>query len=140
MTKSGKEEESTIFHIATEPNFRSCLSDDFYEADSLKTEGFIHCTSGESVLLAVAENYFSEATDPLLVLKIDLPKVKHEVRFEPPATVEGVGKSHVELASLFPHIYGPLNISAISGIGFISRSDGKFVCPKDFVDPKTFGI
>lgn len=139
MTHSEKE-ELTIFHIVAESNLELQISNGFYEPDSLKTEGFIHCTSGKSVLLSVAEDYYSDAKGPFLILEINLSKIQSQVKFEAPSPIPGGGKSHMEHTSSFPHIYGALNISAINSIGVLSRKDGKFVWPKEFMTPSIFGI
>lgn len=125
--------DSIIYHIAAEQEFKSCIADGNYGPPSLAADGFIHCTSGRSVLLAVAEDYYSDVDDALLVLKIDLSRIQSEVRFEDPSPLPGGGKSHEKLAQRFPHIYGLLNLSAVTGIGTLSRQEGEFVWPDEFV-------
>ena len=131
-------ENTFILHIVTDSGFRSHISDGLYEPESLETEGFIHCTSGKAVLLAVAEDYYSGVKDRLLVLKIDLSKIQNEVRFESPSPKTGVGQSHTELSSDFPHVYGKLNLSAIVGIGVLKQNQNSFVWPKSFDSPDIY--
>ena len=131
-------EHTFILHIVSEVDFRSHISNGQYEPESLKTEGFIHCTSGKTVLLAVAEDYYAGVKDRLLVLKIDLPKITNEVRFESPSEISGGGQSHTMLASDFPHIYGKLNLSAIVGIGVLDRNEDRFIWPKTFDSPNIY--
>lgn len=133
-----QKKDNVIYHIVTQPDFKSGIADGHYEPPSLKKEGFIHCTSGKFVVLAVAEDYYADVEDSLLVLKIDLSRIRSEVRFEDPSPVSGGGKFHEKLAARFPHIYGLLNLSAITGIGTLSRKDGEFAWPDEFVAPGLF--
>jgi len=71
---------------------------------TFEEEGFIHCSLRHQ-LRAVAELFYSDADD-LVVLVIDSDKVPSPVRFEP------AGPGGPE----FPHIYGPLPVSAVTGV------------------------
>jgi uncharacterized protein (DUF952 family) len=71
-----------------------------YCADSLATEGFIHCSYARQV--APAANRFYASAPELLVLTIDTTRLASPLREEPAATGE-----------LFPHIHGPLNRDAV---------------------------
>jgi hypothetical protein len=94
-------------------------------------DGFIHCTAEPDTLLAVASDYFLKVEEPVLVLSIDLPRIKSEVKFEPPAPIEGSGVSHLQEGLLFPHIYGPLNLDAVAGVGVLEKTNGRFSWPRD---------
>jgi len=70
-----------------------------YRAASLAVEGFIHA-SPRNQLARVANKYYSTASD-LRLMHIDPARVAAEIRWEPAA------------GSLYPHIYGPLNMDAV---------------------------
>ena len=73
----------------------------FYEAPSLKDEGFIHC-SLEHQVAGVLERYYKNQTD-LVKLVIDTDKLTSKFIFEwSPST-----------ADTFPHVYGVINTEAV---------------------------
>ncbi len=83
--------------------------------------GFIHATSPDQTT-AMLNRYFTSRSDVLLLL-VDMAKVKSEVRFEAPLS----GKP-----GLFPHIYGPLNVDAVYGIIKPNKDvSGNFVEPAE---------
>jgi uncharacterized protein (DUF952 family) len=93
-----------IYHITTAEEWKQALLNGFYEALSLKTEGFIHC-SAEKQVKGVLERYFKGETG-LLKLVIDTDKITAELKFELAPSVN----------EEFPHIYGPLNLDAVIGV------------------------
>ena len=74
-----------------------------YEADSLSTEGFIHCSFREQ-LGDVIERYYKE-TKNLVILEIDSMKLSSKLVVEPSTGGEK-----------YPHIYGPINVDAIVAV------------------------
>ena len=90
-----------ILHIAEREAWREAQAAGSYEADSLTSEGFIHCSKPEQIS-AVANRYYRGRTD-LVLLYIESERVNAEIRYE---NLEG-GEE------LFPHIYGPLNLDAV---------------------------
>ena len=93
-------------------------TDAHYSADTLATEGFIHCTGERELLVTVANHFYRSAVGLFVILVIDEKKVSAEIRWEP---ADGY---------LFPHIYGPLNIDAVREvIGFPRDADGTFTQP-----------
>ncbi|MDQ3191223.1 MAG: DUF952 domain-containing protein [Bacteroidota bacterium] len=92
-----------------------------YNTESLKTEGFIHCSSPEDFEETANLHYKNEKN--ILVLSIDASKVEPEIKME----------MAVKRGKIFPHIYGPLNTSAIENIIVVSiDKNGKFSLPKNF--------
>jgi uncharacterized protein (DUF952 family) len=88
-----------------------------YRGDTLDTEGFIHCSTPRQVI-GVANSLF-KAQRGLVLLCIESDRVKAEIRYE------GT-KEH------YPHIYGPLNIDAVTKVvDFEPNQDGRFHLPKD---------
>jgi len=126
----------TIYHLVTESEFRTQAKGNAYLPTRFDQDGFIHCTGDPDTLLAVANDYFSSMEEPIVVLVIETIKLIAEVRFEPPAPIGGSGASHLEGARLFPHIYGPLNLDAVTKIGALLKSDGRYQWPDRFTTLK----
>ena len=104
-----------IFHITSRTAWDAALGAGIYEADSLKTEGFIHCSTAEQYIW-VANQRFRGRTD-LVLLHIDDRRLRSEVRYE---NLEGG-------APLFPHVYGAIPITAVLNVTpFLPHPDGTF--------------
>jgi len=118
-----------IYHIVPRSQFRIVRSA-WYESATLTCEGFIHCSTDDQVL-RVANEVFSETAEPLLLLRIETAKLGSRVLFEPAAPVAG-GRSPGE-AERFPHVYGPIELHAVSGVGLLGSEGGRFVWPSQFI-------
>lgn len=106
---------SVILHITTRGQWQRALDAGVYSADSLETEGFIHCSLPEQVVFAANAHYRGETE--LILLCIDSDRVEPEIRYE----------GEIER---YPHVYGPLNIDAVVDIvDFPPESDGRFTLP-----------
>jgi uncharacterized protein (DUF952 family) len=90
-----------IFHLAQQTDFAKLAETGFYVADSLYSEGFIHC-SRKSQVSATGSRYFKGRKD-ILLLTIDAQKLTAPLRYEESTNYE-----------LFPHIYGKINAEAIT--------------------------
>ena len=102
-----------ICHICAVSDWEAAQAAGSYQATSLETEGFIHCSRPDQVI-SVANLYF-HGTSGLLLLWIDPTRVTETIRWEP---VEG---------DTYPHIYGVLNLDAvIKAVPLTPRSDGSF--------------
>ncbi len=121
-----------IYHITTAAALRAHCEGGSYAPPSLAREGFVHCTATRSTLLAVARDYYDDATPPLLVLAIDPARLTAELRFEAPAPIPGGGTAHLASGELFPHLYGPLDLVAVVGVGEVRRAGSEFVWPDEF--------
>jgi uncharacterized protein (DUF952 family) len=88
-----------IYHLVL-PEKWAAFDTDLYVAESLHTEGFIHC-SFESQLVAVIERYYSGA-DRIIVLEIESDLLMSRMLKEPSTDHE-----------IYPHVYGPINRKAI---------------------------
>jgi uncharacterized protein (DUF952 family) len=105
-----------IYHITPQQDWKNAQVMGSYQADSLNTEGFIHC-SYEHQLEDVANRFYLDANIPLVILLIETAKIKAAVVNE---NLEGGLK-------LFPHIYGPLNLDAVVEVKDFTRGeDGLF--------------
>jgi uncharacterized protein (DUF952 family) len=83
-------------------SWRSLDASESNSADSLATEGFIHC-SHEAQLSGVLKRYYSGVSE-VIVLSIDSDKLTSPLVEEPSTNDE-----------LYPHIYGPIDRGAIIG-------------------------
>jgi uncharacterized protein (DUF952 family) len=126
-----------IYHIVPKQLFISNITNDLYKPKSLEMDGFIHC-SMESSVIPVANDYFFNELDQLLLIKLDQEKLSAEIKYECPVTPEGVSTNHKNSAPVFPHGYGPIEISAIEGIGIIKKENSKYFWPQSFISPKNF--
>ena len=93
-----------IYHVTTAAEWKTAQEKGFYEAASLKTEGFIHCSEQHQVA-GVLERYFQDKNG-LVKLVIDTSKLSSRyVQEWSPSTMD-----------TFPHIYGPVNTGAVIDI------------------------
>lgn len=99
-----------IYHVITEEAWTSQQHADVIEAPSLQTEGFIHCCTDEQ-LAGVLFRYFKDQTG-LLILEIDERELTSELKYEKSTNDE-----------FFPHVYGPINKSAIVSVNPSSESE-----------------
>ncbi len=121
-----------IYHIVTAADYRKNVIGNMYAPESLVREGFIHCTSGKDTTLLVMEDFFSNVSGTIYLLKIITNAVIAPVRFEDAAPSPEGGSRHLEVKSVFPHIYGSLNLDAVESIGVVGRSGDKFLWPDFF--------
>ena len=105
--------DQTLVHLCSRNDWRTAQANGEYRAESLDSEGFIHC-SRPNQILQVANSFYQGGRD-LVLLWIDPALVEPEIRWDP------VGNE------TFPHIYGPINLSAIVGVSdFPADPDGIF--------------
>ncbi|MCC5620438.1 DUF952 domain-containing protein [Nostoc sp. CHAB 5715] len=113
---------NTILHITKRQQWEPAKNLGTYRADSLDSEGFIHCSKSTQIL-KVAKRFFDNQKE-LVLLFIDSEKVQAEIRYEP-----------AEIGELFPHIYGELNIDAVyQVIDFEAGEDGLFELPQEVIN------
>ena len=113
---------NTILHITQRHEWEKAKNLGTYRSNTLESEGFIHCSTLAQVL-GSANRFFKNQTD-LVILKIDIDRVTPEIRYE-----------GVDSNNLFPHIYGALNIDAVTGsLDLESHPDGSFILPPEFVN------
>ncbi len=114
-----------ILHITSKSEWAEAQTRGEYIAPSLNAEGFIHCST-EKQVLHVANAFYGGRTD-LVLLKLEEAKLKPELKWEPPAGLPAPGISE---SDLFPHIFGPINLTAVASVlDFVPDSDGKFILP-----------
>jgi len=88
-------------------------------------QGFIHASTRAQVLETA--NLFYSGQDGLVLLCIDASRVTAPVKREAAS-----GNAHRPDAGRFPHIYGPLNLDAVTlVVDFPCRVDGSFELPSE---------
>ena len=100
-----------ILHITSKKEWLEARERGGYVAPSLRTEGFIHCSTEKQVLHVA--NAFYRGRNDLVLLKLDEAKLNSEVKWEPPAGLPAPGISE---SDKFPHIFGPINLTAVSAV------------------------
>ncbi len=93
-----------IYHFCPEADWKLAEQAGSYEAESLATAGFIHCSSREQAHLPA--NLLAHGRTDLVLLHIDedlLPAPAVWEQGDPP-TPDG---------QLFPHVYGPIPVAAV---------------------------
>jgi len=100
-----------IYHITSAAAWGEALAQGEYRAESLADEGFIHCARREQVL-PVARAFYAGQVDRV-ILCIDERLIRAPLRWEAPSHPHPPAAGASGLDALFPHIYGPLDISAV---------------------------
>jgi len=107
-----------VFHITERVTFAAALEAGAYEAESLQTEGFIHCSTRAQILRSAAR--FFGGRLGLVLLCIDAERLGDRLRYE---AADG---------EAFPHCYGPIPLEVIPAvIDFPCRPDGTFELPQE---------
>lgn len=106
-------ENHFLAHICPQEAWLEAQAAGEYRAATLDSVGFIHCSRPEQVL-GVANSFYRGLPD-LVLLWIDPERLTAEIRWGP---ADG---------QLFPHLYGPLNLEAVTSVtGLIPDEDGVF--------------
>jgi Uncharacterized protein conserved in bacteria len=102
-----------IYHITSKQEWLQASASDTYLPIGYAQDGFIHCSKQEQVLKTA--NRFYAGQTGLVLLKIDATLLNGAVKEE---NLEG-GQE------LFPHIYAPLPVKAVTQApDFVSGPDG----------------
>lgn len=118
-----------IYHITSRAAWHAAENRGCYSAPSLTREGFIHCSSRNQIL-SVANDFYRHVPD-LLLLCIDENRLSAKLRWEAPAHPDSGAAVSVSTNNRFPHIYGILNLDAVTAAIEFSESDDGFVLPQD---------
>ncbi len=101
--------DPNIYLLSSQAEYQQALDNGSLVRDSLQSEGFIHAAP-RSQLNRIANKYYQDKVQPL-ILVVDKKLISPQVKWEP-AT-----------GGLYPHIYGPLNINAVTQAEKISLAD-----------------
>lgn len=111
-----------ILHITTRTAWETAVAgpETEYRAESLDNEGFIHCSTVAQVL-GPANDFYKGQTG-LVLLCIDPTQVAVPIVYE----------DCYETGQIFPHIYGPLPVTAVTQVlPFPPNPDGSFSLPPE---------
>ncbi len=107
-----------ILHITSRQAWEAAQRAGLYTADSLASEGFIHCSTPAQIL-DVANTLYRGQRD-LVLLVIDVARLQVPLRYE---------DCHAS-GQAYPHLYGPLTLDAVCAVyDFPPQADGTFRLP-----------
>lgn len=113
---------SIILHITQRQHWDEAQEVGIYRNDSLRSEGFIHCSTPLQVIKVA--NRFYAGQRGLVLLCIYGGLLQAPLRYEA-----------IETGEQFPHLYGALNLNAVIRVlDFEPGTDGKFKLPEALVD------
>jgi len=103
------------YHLVPSSVWDTGKSSEWYKPEAYDVDGFIHCTNGIDQLVDVANMFYVTDAREFRVLILDAGRITSDVRYD-------------DDGQLFPHIYGPLNTSAVIGELAVTRAqDGSFL-------------
>ena len=104
-----------IYHLLPAVDVQAALAGAEIAPASLAAEGFIHASEDEAQAIGVANRRYANAGG-LAALVIDEGRVRAEIKRETASNGER-----------YPHIYGPLERSAVVGVRRLRRGgEGRF--------------
>jgi uncharacterized protein (DUF952 family) len=107
-----------LVHICAKDDWQLAQDRGEHRADSLDAVGFIHLSTSEQVHLP-ANRLYAGRTD-LMLLHVDPDRLTAPIRWEP-----GVPTDPESM--LFPHLYGPLPVLAVTSVTpYQPEPDGSF--------------
>ena len=111
--------KNLIYHFVEKGYFKKFKENEFYIPVEFEADGFIHCTKEPENVVKVADFIIGKKPGEFLLLVIDEDKVKAEIKYERSCT-----------ETLFPHIYGHLNMDAVvEAVEFPRDDEGCFIFP-----------
>lgn len=114
-----------VFHICRDADWRAALPDGVYEgSDQDRIDGFIHLSTHQQAPVSAAKHRAGEPG--LVLLTVDGSVLGDALKWEPSRG-----------GALFPHLYGPLPVSAVIREDALPvGDDGRHVFPSDFMSEK----
>jgi uncharacterized protein (DUF952 family) len=113
-----------ILHLLPATTWEAWRDGRAYEPASLAREGFVHCTGDDDLMLTVANRFYADEPDELVVVTLDETRLASEVRWEAPAHPDASAPGDDE--PRFPHVYGPLDRDAIVVVRRLRRDGRRF--------------
>jgi uncharacterized protein len=116
-----------LYHLVKEEHFINTSSDNKYLPPTYEIDGFIHLTKDPSLLLEVANHFYKSTIGPWVCLRLDPSRLTSPVVYEaaaPVGEIQAVQKND----TVFPHLYGYLNLDAIvESLSTERAEDGTFL-------------
>lgn len=116
-----------IYHITTRRCWDEARTRSHYRAPSLDSEGFIHCSTRDQILRVA--NDFYRGQPALLLLCIDENRLGAPLVWEAPAHPKSGTAEKIADDSVFPHLYGALNLDAVKGVFDFHEAGSGFLLP-----------
>ena len=114
-----------IYHLAPAARWRDWPIDQAYVPAEYDADGFVHCTAGDALMIAVANRYYRATPGEFVLLAIDPAQLTAPLKWE---------DSGDDLAPLFPHVYGPIDRAAVVEVRTAQRAeDGEFLGWRPFI-------
>jgi uncharacterized protein (DUF952 family) len=129
FTMEKEKSKEDIYHLVEVALWKECSEAQDYVPPTFTQDGFIHAAAEANVLLDIANLYYQSVEGDFLVIRIrpSLLKATSTLKFEAPAPV-GDQETKQDEALKYPHIYGPLNVTAVVKEYEVKRNDdGSFV-------------
>lgn len=112
-----------ILHIVKRDEWEDAIRKKEYAPASLASEGFIHCSTAAQVVETA--NLFYPGQSDLVIVCLEEGRLNSQLTYEPAVRV-----GDERAGALFPHVYGPLNLEAVSEVyEFPCDAAGRFVLP-----------
>lgn len=109
---------SVLLHLCSASQWAQAQRCGEHRPDSLREVGFVHLSTPQQVHLP-ANRLYGSRTDVVL-LHVDTSRLQPPLRWEP-------GDATDPAAMLFPHLYGPLPVSAVIAVTeYRPGPDGQF--------------
>ncbi|MBM6405357.1 DUF952 domain-containing protein [Phycicoccus sp. CSK15P-2] len=106
-----------LFHLAAADEWAAAVEAGRYERSTrglgLADVGFVHLSTAEQ-WPGVLDRFYSDHPGPLLLLTVDPRRLTAPLRWEVGDPVSG---------ELFPHLYGPLELSAVVAVDPVGPVD-----------------
>jgi uncharacterized protein len=116
--------ERHIFHLTTAAELTAAPARGVLAPESLESQGFAHASYLHQ-LVTVANAVFADH-DELVVMELDPARLSAPVRAEPPDPA----MPPVDTESLFPHVYGPIELDAEVARHVMRRGRDGFELPE----------
>lgn len=112
-----------ILHVVKRDEWENAIRNKAYAPSSLENEGFIHCSTAAQVVETA--NLFYPGQSDLVIVCLEEGRLTSQLTYEPAVRV-----GDQRAGALFPHVYGPLNLEAVSEVyEFPCDAAGRFVLP-----------
>lgn len=98
------------YHLTPADVWERQKASGLYLPEAFEKDGFIHTTNGLAPLLEVANLFYQGDARDYRVLVLSVPEINADVRYD-------------DQNRIYPHIYGPLNTSAVIGELPVQRGD-----------------
>jgi uncharacterized protein (DUF952 family) len=116
-----------ILHFCPRDEWEAAEAAGVYRADTLLSQGFIHCSTPEQV--AIPATALARGRRDIVLLVIDEARLPKQVVWEQGDPPDPGGM-------LFPHVYEPIPVAAVVAVhDYLPEEDGTFGPPRGLALP-----